>query len=163
MNPSVIRSNRRNPTHAEWREAEARRAVARAEIDARLDAVRYVCHDLSDRSVIVASVDLRIGEPGKPLIRVEARPRLHVIFAGECSSGRHWDADAGCAVHDFRAPWHGCEIAWSEVEPRSVGRGSPAGGSASAVGAPTPAGAPYPPPRSHPTAWGPAPRSGGAQ
>ena len=113
--------------------------------------------------ITVAGVDLRIGEAGKPLIRVEARPLLHIVFAGECSSGRHWDKDAGCTMHDFRAVWHGCEVAWSEVAPRSVGRGAPAGGSASAVGALTAAGAQHPAPRSHPPAGGPAPRSAVAQ
>lgn len=113
--PAVLRSNRPNRTHAEWKAAEVRRAIARAEIDARLDAVRFCCHALADHAITVAGIDLRVGEPGKPLIRAEARPLLHIVFAGECSSGRHWDAAAGCTVHDFRAVWHGCEVAWSEV------------------------------------------------
>lgn len=115
MNPSVLRGNRRNPTHAEWRASESARAAARAEIDARLDAVRHCCHELSDLSITVAGVDLRVGGPGKPLIRVEPRPLLHVVFCGECGGGQHWDKDLGRTVHDFRAVRHGCEIAWSEV------------------------------------------------
>ena len=101
--------------HADWRHAEAGRAEFSRDLSLRLDTVKRCALWLLDRGVFIASIDARVGQPGKPVLTVPPSPYLHILFKDESSAGRHWDNEEGRTAHDFVAVHLGCEIRWSEV------------------------------------------------
>lgn len=109
MNPQSI------TRHNQFKDSAVSRIKALAEIDVRLDAVRTCVRWLTYQGIHIAGVDLRVGGAGKPVVDVEASPRLHLVFRDECGHGQHWDRATGRTLIDFRAVWAGCEVRWSEV------------------------------------------------
>ena len=93
----------------------AQRDAARADLEARLTAARTCACWLIDHHLRVEAIDLRVGCVARPVIRVAASPRLHVLFRDDAAHGQHWDVRLGRTVLDYRTVKHGCEIRWSEV------------------------------------------------
>lgn len=102
-------------THATWRAAESRRAAFVDDVGQRLDAIGRAVAYLAARGVYVSGADPRLGQPGKPVLRISASSYVHVLFGdGEAASGQHHDPRNG-TMRDFRAVCLGCEVHWSEV------------------------------------------------
>ena len=101
--------------HDHLRSVAASRAARLADIDARIDAIKTGTRWLIAQGIHIQTVDMRVGEAGKPVITVTASPLLHILFKDECGAGQHWDRSSGRTAHDFKAVRHSCQIEWTEV------------------------------------------------
>ena len=106
--------------HAGWRTVgaqgpvESRRAAFVDDTESRLDAIGRAVAYLAARGVYVSGADPRLGQPGKPVLRIAASSYVHTLFGeGEAASGQHHDPRNG-TMRDFRAVCLGCEVHWSE-------------------------------------------------
>lgn len=102
--------------HRDWRAGESARAAALDDIDQRLAAVRQCAAWLFAQGIFVHSLDVRVGQAGKPVITVAPSPLLHILFKDDCASGGRARPPGSSFTY---VPWvavrHGCEIHWSEV------------------------------------------------